>query len=288
MQLLRPANMVTSVADVLAGIAISGFLLEASFPFDFWAVALLCLSTLGLYGGGIAFNDIFDADLDRVERPERPIPSGLISLKEAIALASSFLIFGIFAAFLVNSISGILAISIALAALLYNKWGKHQTVIGPINMGLCRGLNLLLGVSILPPAISDFWFIALVPVIYISSITMISRGEVHGSKRGSLYFAALLYMLVIGSILYFSFTKGMLSLTLLFIVPFAWMIFKPLITAIMEPIGNNIGKAVKAGIISLIIMDASWAAASGELLAASLIVLLLPVSFWLSRLFAVT
>ena len=280
--------MVTSMADVLAGIAISGFLVETLSPGNFWAVTLLCFSTLGLYGGGVVFNDIFDADLDRLERPERPIPSGLISLKEAVTLASLFLIFGIFAAFLVNLTCGLLAISITLAALVYNKWGKHQPFIGPVNMGLCRGLNLLLGIGILPLAIFQWWYIAVVPIIYISSITMISRGEVHGSKRTPLYFAALLYMLVIGFILYFAFTKGMLLLTLFFIFPFAWMIFKPLWTAVGDPVGSNIGKAVKAGIISLIVMDASWAAASGESVAAIAIVLLLPISFWLARLFAVT
>ena len=288
LRLIRPANIVTSVADVIAGVAISGFYNGLWHPSFTSSMLLLCISTAGLYGGGVAFNDIFDADLDRVERPERPIPSGVISRKEAVVFASLLLLMGILMAFLVNPTSGLLAIFIALAALTYNRWGKHQAFLGPINMGLCRGLNLLLGISILPLAVPDWWHIAIVPVIYISSITMISRGEVHGSNRRPLYFAGLLYAVVIGIILYYSFGNHMHWLALAFLLPFAWMIYKPLLKAVKEPSGPNIGKAVKAGVISLIIMDAAWAAASGELIAAIVIILLLPLSFRLARLFAVT
>lgn len=288
MRLIRPANIVTSVADVIAGIAISGFYNGLWHPAFTSSVILLCISTACLYGGGVAFNDIFDADLDQLERPERPIPSGMIRQSEAVVFASLLLLIGILAALRVNATSGLLAISITVAALTYNKWGKHHSILGPVNMGLCRGLNLLLGISILPLGVLEWWHIAIVPVIYISSITMISRGEVHGSNRRPLYFAGLLYALVIGIIFYYSFENKMHWLALVFLLPFAWMIYKPLLRAVKEPIGKHIGKAVKAGVISLIIMDAAWAAASGELVAAIVIILLLPLSFWLARLFAVT
>ena len=289
LRLMRPANIVTAIADVLAGIAISGFM--AAWVFNYLhilPVLLLCISTAGLYGGGVVFNDVFDADLDRVERPERPIPSGLISLREATTLGGILLIAGIVAAFAVNLTSGLLASLITIAALVYNKWGKHHSLLGPPNMGLCRGLNLLLGVSVLPSSISGWWYIAFVPVIYISSVTMISRGEVHGSNRTLLYGASALYILVIGLIFYFAFINDNVLIVLVFLFPFAWMIFKPLIKALKEPTGLNIGKAVKSGIIALILMDAAWAASSGAFVGALIIVLLLPLSFWLSRLFAVS
>lgn len=289
LRLMRPANIVTAIADVLAGIAISGFM--AAWVFNYLhilPVLLLCISTAGLYGGGVVFNDVFDADLDRVERPERPIPSGLISLREATTLGGILLIAGIVAAFAVNLTSGLLASLITIAALVYNKWGKHHSLLGPPNMGLCRGLNLLLGVSVLPSSISGWWYIAFVPVIYISSVTMISRGEVHGSNRTLLYGASALYILVTGLIFYFAFINDNVLIVLVFLFPFAWMIFKPLIKAVKEPTGLNIGKAVKSGIIALILMDAAWAASSGAFVGALIIVLLLPLSFWLSRLFAVS
>lgn len=286
---MRPANIVTSVTDVLAGITISGFFI--SWPSEnnpLWRVLLLCFSTAGLYGGGVVFNDIFDAELDRHERPERPIPSGIISIREALTLGVILFIAGIMAAGFTGYISGLIAFFITVSAIVYDKWGKHHSLAGPLNMGLCRGLNLLLGVSILPSELAHWWFLGLVPVIYIASITMISRGEVHGGTRMILYTAFILYSVVIGSIAYFSFLKERMLLTLIFLIPFAWLIFRSLINAIREPAGKNIGRAVKAGVLGLILMNAAWAAAFGALYVALVIALLLPLSFKLAKMFAVT
>ena len=285
-RLMRPANIVTSVADVLAGIAISGYFL--TIETDYFPVIMLCIATIGLYGGGIVFNDVFDADLDKIERPERAIPSGAVKLNEAILLGAFLLLSGIAAAFTIAALSGIIAILIAFFALLYNKYAKHHSFLGPLNMGLCRGLNLLLGVSIIASALQEWYFLGLIPLIYIFSITMISQGEVHGSNRNKLYAGAFLYLLVISSMLYLSFNKGQVIIALFFIIPFAWMIFRPLFIAIKEPLGKNIGKAVKAGVISLILMDAAWAAVFGSPVAAICIALLLPLSLWLAKRFAVT
>lgn len=288
LRLMRPANMVTSVADVLAGMAISEYFISSPHHSLLSPVCLLCLSTIGLYGGGVVFNDIFDAELDKTERPERPIPSALITKTEATFLAAFLLFAGILLAFVVNLTCGLLAFFIALSALVYDKWGKHQYLLGPVNMGLCRGLNLLLGISVIPFALQNHWFPAIVPVIYIASITMISRGEVHGGKSSTLYVAAFFYVIVIASILCFSFVKGHVLTALIFLLPFAWMIFKPLAAAIKKPVGKNIGKAVKAGVIALILMNAAWAAAFGSLVIAVMIVILLPISLMMARLFAVT
>lgn len=293
---MRPANVVTAVADVLAGMAIAGYFTEVipgwhttiNTGIPALPIILLAISTIGLYSGGIIMNDVFDAELDAIERPERPIPSGLISKKAATIFGGIFFFIGLFAAGLYNPASQYLAAAIMISCLIYDRFLKHSALFGPLNMGLCRGLNLLLGVSIIPAAIQQWWFLAIVPVIYIASITMISRGEVHGGSKKMLYFAALLYMLVMLCILFFGFKQGNLLLTALFILGFAIMIFVPLVRAMKNPIGPNIGKAVKAGVIALILMNAAWASAFGIWAIALFIVILLPVSVLLGKAFAVT
>jgi 4-hydroxybenzoate polyprenyltransferase len=289
LRLMRPANVVTSVADILAGIAVSGVLINVDLSSGaVYPIMLLCISTIGLYGGGVVFNDVFDAALDKIERPERPIPTGIISVKEATAFGVILLLTGTICAALVSITSGLLALFITAAALIYNRWSKHHALAGPLNMGLCRGLNLLLGISIANSALQQWWFIAFVPIIYIAAITMISRGEVHGGRKRTLYFAALLYSVVIVAILCFSFTNGMTAWTIVFLLLFAWMIFSKLIKAIQNPLPQNLGKAVKAGVIALILMNAAWAAAFNAVWIALVIILLLPLSLWLAKLFAVT
>lgn len=289
LKLARPANLVTAVADILAGVAISGILLIAPFDGELSRnILLLCLSTIGLYGGGIVFNDVFDIKIDRLERPERPLPKGLISIQSAATYGIILLALGIVLAFIVNQTAGTIAILTSVSALVYDKWGKNNKWLGPPNMGLCRGLNLLLGISIIPQMMLGLWYLALVPIIYISAITMISRGEVHGSSKTPLQVAAFLYLLVISLILFFSYDRGTLFPAILFLGFFSYFVFKPLLEAMIEPSALRIRKSVKAGVIALILMNASWAAASGSLALALIITALLPLSIRLSRLFSVT
>ena len=285
-RLMRLANIVTAVSDILAGIAISGFLLNK--PDDFAPMVWLILSTIGLYGGGVVMNDVFDAELDAVERPERPIPSGLVSKTEASVLGFLLLGGGVVLAFLVSVFSGVLSLTIAIAAVAYDKWGKHHTIMGPLNMGLCRGLNLLLGLSIVPSQVGQYWFLAIVPIIYIAAITMISRGEVYGGKRLTLIAAAVLYLLAMGGILYVSISRNHGTTTLFFVALWALMVFMPLRNAIRLPEGKMIGRAVKAGVLALILMNAAWASAFGMTYLALIIILLLPLSILLAKAFAVT
>lgn len=282
---MRPANIVTAIADILAGVAIALSLVY--FQVDVSLTVFLALSTAFLYGGGVVLNDVFDADIDKVERPERPIPGGLIKKTHAALFGTILMLLGVASAAMSNPISVLIAAIIAIAAVVYDKWMKHHAFFGPLNMGICRGLNLLLGMSIYPVAIQFYWFIALVPVIYIFAITMISRGEVHGGKKTTMYIAALLYAIVIAAIIFVSYRTEN-YLTLPFIVLFAIMIFMPLLKAIEKPEGPRIGYAVKSGVISLIIMNAAWAAAFGDIRLALIIIALLPLSILLARLFAVT
>ncbi|QKZ12627.1 UbiA-like protein EboC [Spirosoma sp. KUDC1026] len=286
LSLTRPANLVTAIADVLAGMAIAGyFLLSNPAP---GPVGLLCLATVGLYGGGVVFNDIFDAELDAIERPERAIPSGTVSKGAATTLGVLLFAVGILATFWVNLTAGFLAIGITVASLVYDKYGKHHSLFGPINMGLCRGLNLLLGVSILPNEVLPWAWVGLVPIVYIGAITMISRGEVHGGSATTLRIAGLLYALVIACLAALAQSRQQLGTALPFLILFGYYIFPPLWRAVSEPVGRNIGLAVKAGVLSLIVMNAAWVAAFASFPLALLVFCLLPLSRLLAKLFAVT
>lgn len=302
LRLARPANIVTAISDILAGVAIAFYALPAvgaitlsMFGRYEWLlpVLLLVVATKGLYGGGVVMNDVFDAALDAVERPERPIPSGLIRKGAASAWGLGLLLAGIVAAGFVHwpqffSLSFWLALATAGAALLYDGWGKHQNIFGPINMGLCRGLNLLLGMSLLPEAVLHYWYLALVPIVFIAAITMISRGEVHGGKASTLKWAALLYILVIAAIATHAWMNDTFFVAAIFLFLFGIMNAVPLFRANANPTGPNIGKAVKAGVLSLILMNAAWAAAFGAPQLAVGMVLLLPLSLFLAKAFAVT
>src|SRR5690606_31707590 len=295
LRLMRPANIITAIADILAGFAISGAAVEVfswelqGFPEVLNSLLWLILATVGLYGGGIVFNDVFDAELDKKERPERPIPSGKASVLSASVLASILLIIGIAGAWQVSSFSGVIAILVAALAILYNAWGKHQLILGPINMGLCRGGNLLLGVSTFPEALQEMWYIALVPVVYIAAITMISRGEVHGGNRKAIIGGGAMYGIIISVVIILAFLSEIPWWQVMpFVLLFAYLIFRPLLKALKEMEPKFIGKAVKAGVLSLFVLNAALASVFASWIYVLLVLLLLPVSIIIAKKFSVT
>jgi hypothetical protein len=293
LRLTRPANIVTAISDIWAGFAIAGaagFLLAGQTEEHLGPFLWLTIATVGLYGGGVAFNDVFDAELDKVERPERPIPSGQASLASAAVMASALLFLGIIAGCMVSNLSGQLAFFVAVFAVLYDAWGKHQKIFGPINMGLCRSGNLLLGMSVIPESIGAYGYVALIPLAYISAITMISRGEVHGQNKKALQAGFGLYLLILLSILVISVNiNGFDAWQVIpLILLFGYMILPPLWKAMQLQEPALIGKAVKAGVIALILMNATLAAAFAGIWIGLAILPLLPLSLWLAKKFAVT
>ncbi|QSJ20695.1 UbiA-like protein EboC [Nostoc sp. UHCC 0702] len=292
---MRPANIVTAWADILVGFAASGGIIfdelingQGSFA-TLIPLGWLLLATTGLYGGGIVFNDVFDAELDAKERPNRPIPSDRVSRQNATLLGSLLFAIGIFAAFQVSWLSATIAIVITFAALFYDAIAKHHAFFGPLNMGLCRGCNLLLGVSAVPAIVSERWYLALIPVLYIAAITAISQGEVHGGKKITGVLALLLIGMVLTAVLALGFIADYAVITALpFAVLLAIRVLPNFVKAAREPIPEKIRTAVKVGVLSLIILDATIAAGFAGLYYGLLVLILLPVSMKLAQLFAVT
>jgi len=282
LELLRPANVVTAIADVLAGYAVAGRSHPHALP---WLVG----ATMCLYAGGVVLNDVFDRDVDAVERPERPIPSGRVSTSRATILGTSLLAAGVLAA--AQAARDALVVSAAIAALviLYDARTKRHAIAGPINMGLCRGLNLLLGVSAVAGAVESRWPVALFTVVYIAAVTTVSRGEVHGG-RATVALAALISLagVVVGLLaLAVGATTGRIA-ALVLVAALAYRVLPPYWQVVKEPRPVVIRRAVKAGVLSLVLVDSAISAVyAGPLYAAAVLATGL-VAGSLARLFSVT
>ena len=291
-RLTRPANLPTAAADILAGVAVAGIIpgtLDALpiAPENTYNLIYLVVASVFLYAGGVTLNDVFDYELDKIERPERPIPMGVVSKNSAAAFGGLLLSAGIVMAFLTSEASGIIAGILAVSILLYDAVSKKYGFLGPLNMGICRGLNLVLGMSVLGE-INWLWY-AIIPLVYIFAITMISRGEVHGGNKRHIVLAGILYFCVILSILTIVLLGSANNYALIpYLLFFSVVIFKPLSKAYLINSPENIKNAVIAGVLSLIILDASLAVAFSGWWYGLVVILLLPLSIWLSRIFAVT
>ena len=291
-KLARPANLPTAMADIMAGCSISGFtLLVTSDTFLdgplYLNLILLLFSSTFLYAGGVVLNDVFDFKIDRIERPERPIPKGDVSLKGASLFGSGLLISGIFLSFFVNYLSGVIALVLALTILLYDTFSKKFQFLGPLNMGLCRALNLILGMSVFGEI--SHWMYAIIPLLYIFAITLISRGEVYGQNKKHIIWAGLLYAMVVFAVLVITpDIQGQWISLFPFLGLFIFLIYSSLIRAYRINSPENIKKAVVSGVLSIIVLDASLTVAFDSWQFGLIVLLLLPLSYILAKIFAVT
>lgn len=291
LELMRPANIVTAFADILAGFAAVGgtIYFTDSLSVEPSGLGWLLLSTFGLYGGGVVLNDVFDAETDAKERPERAIPSGRVSKTEAAILGIILHATGILTAFLVNPVAGTIAVLIMICTVIYDSKAKHSVFWGPLFMGLCRGGNLLLGCSILPLILFDVWFLALLPIIYIASITLISRGEVAGGSKVHGNIALAMVSIVLVALLLLSLLPGFdLYHSFPFLILFAGMILPAFLNAARNPEALTIRKAVKRGVIALVLLNSVIAAGFAGFLLGLIVFGLLLMSILLSKVFAVT
>lgn len=286
LQLCRLPNLPTAAADIIAGMSLAE-IFGTKYSINIHEPVLLIFSSMFLYAGGVVLNDVFDAKLDAVERPERPIPSGVIPLKKAAVFGAVLLFFGIMAALSVNSLSGLISFVLAGSILAYDAFSKKHNIIGPLNMGICRGLNLLLGISILGTLMHLEYLI--IPIIFIAAITLVSRGEVHGSNKKNIVFAGLLYTIVLFLVMYFHIINlKSMGKYLPFLIIFAIMVLFPLVKAYLNNTPKNIKGAVISGVLGIIVLDATIAAAYSNWQTGVLLLLLLPLSIFLSKIFAVT
>ena len=208
LKLMRLPTVFTALSNILCGFFVSQNERDLALLFTRAELWLLLLASAGLYLGGMVLNDVFDAALDARERPERPIPAGLISKRAAAVFGTSLMVIGVATATTAGFVSktGMLSTQIAcvLAAciVLYDAVLK-STIASPLGMATCRFLNVMLGASC-----AGTWqvvwsgpqlAIATALFIYILGVTWFARNEAGHSKIWALIAALAVVMCGIGT-----------------------------------------------------------------------------------------
>ncbi|MEZ6072374.1 MAG: UbiA family prenyltransferase [Pirellulales bacterium] len=151
LELFRLPNVFTAIADVALGFLLTHVSVVAGPTSQLVTFTLLVMASCFLYTAGMVLNDAFDAEIDAAERPHRPIPSGRVSPVAARWLGRQMLLVGVALGWLAGWSSGswrcgVVATLLAGCVYAYDARLK-ATCWGPLAMGGCRMLNVLLGAS---------------------------------------------------------------------------------------------------------------------------------------------
>lgn len=305
--LVRLPNVFTAPSNVLTGY------LAAVVPAanaDALQLFLLLLSSILLYIAGTVFNDYFDIELDRRERPYRPLPSGGITKKVALLIAIISLISSNILAFTASMSSLAVCIIMSVMVIGYD-YKLKNTFFGPIAMGIIRSLNIILGASptlfvILIPynhtnanfILARIIFVSLSLFVYVMAISLLSRKEVvtgeelerKHSYTQTRQIIIISFLLVLAVILSISFAVffGIFKMNLF--VSFVLFSAIMVITFKQTNYHNSltIQNAIKHMVISIIVLDSIFITGlTGSYYGLLTLILALP-SIFLARKFYVT
>ena len=98
---------------------------------------------IGLFGNIV--NDIYDIDVDKINKPWRPLPSGKISMREAVIYASISLIIGLTITIIISPICFIIALIASIMLYLYSKSIKRTGFWGNLVISLLSFLVIVYG-----------------------------------------------------------------------------------------------------------------------------------------------
>lgn len=256
LQLARLPNSFTAPTNVIAGY----FAVTPVSEPNYSSLGILMASSMLLYVSGVVFNDYFDIEVDRKERPSRPLPSGAVSKQSTRQIAITLMASAITLAFFVSWPSFVISILLSCMILGYDYKLKNNKISSPISMGGNRFLNVILGAT---PALASYFqsnfsglfFIAGSIFVYVAVITLFSKKELSGikSKRHTVFFFSAIYAIIISTAIaillgHFK-TDGLVIL-----IPFT-IVMSLIFRQALVGDAPSIQGAIKNMVISIIILD---------------------------------
>jgi 4-hydroxybenzoate polyprenyltransferase len=236
----------------------------------------------------MVWNDYFDLEQDRRERPFRPLPSGRVTRGAAFLLGAVLLALGVGLAALSGvsqveshrSSPALVALVLAGAILLYDGWLK-RTWAGPLSMGTCRLLNVLLGLSapgFLDPSAGAH--LALIVGLYTTGLTWFARTEAQVSRQEILAGSALVMLssLLVALPLPVRAPPGATSVLFPYLLTgLGFLVGIPVCRAISRPAPALVQAAVKQALLGLVVLDATLATVFAREAGLAIFLLLIPI-----------
>ncbi|MGN1322036.1 MAG: UbiA family prenyltransferase [Methanosphaera sp.] len=136
-EILRPGNAVMALIAVLL-MAIIGHTYN-------WEIILGAITVFIATGSGNTINDYCDYEIDKINKPYRPIPSGKIELKTALYYSLILFIIAIIMGFIISIENGVMVIICTILMIVYAYDFKRRCLIGNITVSLLTSLTFVFG-----------------------------------------------------------------------------------------------------------------------------------------------
>jgi geranylgeranylglycerol-phosphate geranylgeranyltransferase len=123
---------------------IVGASLVSVLSFSF-SLVLGFITSFALTGASMAINDYYDREIDSTNEPNRPIPSGVVSPKEALSFALILSLLGFIAALMTNIPCFVVAVIAWAIFVTYTTEGKRSGLSGNFLVSACVAIPFIYG-----------------------------------------------------------------------------------------------------------------------------------------------
>jgi geranylgeranylglycerol-phosphate geranylgeranyltransferase len=103
------------------------------------------LSVIFISASILVLNDYFDIETDKINAPERPIPSKLVSPLEALFLSMFLMLAGLLLSYLINLTVFLIALMLTMTGFLYNRFFKKSGLAGNLMVSISVGMTFIFG-----------------------------------------------------------------------------------------------------------------------------------------------
>jgi len=169
LKLMRPLNCVMSAVAVLIAMMI---VLPNIQTIGFLRAGLAMAAAFVICGAGMAVNDYYDIEIDKVNKPNRPLSSGRIMKKSAMAFAIVLFVIGIALAFFVNKYAFYLAIINSVVEFVYAWKLKKVLLVGHILVSYLVASLFIFGAAVMFDIVG---LSKLIPIIILSALAFFSN-----------------------------------------------------------------------------------------------------------------
>lgn len=174
-KLSRPMSTLTGVLAVVLGGYVAG-----TGAWD--KVALAALATLFVSAAANSWNDYRDIDIDRINQPQRPLPSGMVSPRAALTFSIVLAALSIGLSALISPAALAIAVASNILLYVYSVWLKSTVLLGNATVALISAMSPVFGGVAAGNARPSLWLGAIIFVAILGREVLKTLADYEGDK----------------------------------------------------------------------------------------------------------
>ncbi len=175
-KLSRPLSTLTGVLAVLLGGYVAG-------TGEWLKVGLACLATLFVSASANAWNDYLDIEIDKINQPQRPLPSGMVSLQSARWFSFTLAFLSILTSAFINLPAFTIAVVCNILLFVYSLRLKSTVLLGNATVASISALSAIFGGVAAENVWPSLWLAAVIAVGIMGREVLKTLADYEGDLR---------------------------------------------------------------------------------------------------------